>query len=70
MLQRQKLVILPGQFLNDATVDTAGVGTQVLYGQVDTRVTYPDSPDWDRPTITSTIGTLDDGTAAFAVTAD
>ncbi|MBK9969183.1 MAG: hypothetical protein IPP16_00025 [Acidimicrobiaceae bacterium] len=49
VLQRQKLVIVPGQFLNNATVDTAGDGTQLLYGKIDTRVTYSDSTDWDRP---------------------
>ena len=69
LLQRQKLVIVPGQFLDNATVDAAGDGTQVLYGRVDTRVTYSDSGDWDRPTVTSAVGTIDGGNASFTVAA-
>lgn len=67
--QRQKLVVIPGQFLNNASVDQAGDGTQVLYGKVDTRITYSSSTDWQRPTISSTESTVDAGTAAFAVKA-
>ncbi len=65
--QRQKLIIIPGQFLDNATVDPAGDGTQVLYDRVDTRVTYSDSTDWERPSIASAVATLDGGGASFSV---
>jgi len=69
LLQRQQLVVVPGQFLSDTTIDATGSGTQVLYGSVDTQITYSDSSDWTRPSITSTLGELDNGTATFAVRA-
>ncbi len=67
--QRQKLVIIPGQFLDNGTVDPDGDGTQVLYDQVDTRVTYSNSTDWERPSIDSAVATLDAGAASFSVSA-
>ena len=49
--QRQKLVLLPGQFSSVLPDDPNGVGTQVLYRQMSGDVYYSASTDWTPPQV-------------------
>ena len=46
VVQRQKLVLIPGQFLSTAPGDPNGRGTQVLYDNMSGDVYYSASTDW------------------------
>jgi VCBS repeat-containing protein len=49
--QRQKLVLIPGQFLSVAPGDPNGRGTQVLYNNMSGDVYYSPSTDWTAPKV-------------------
>ncbi|MEY2417216.1 MAG: hypothetical protein QOH53_2550, partial [Ilumatobacteraceae bacterium] len=51
VVQRQKLVLIPGQFLSVAAGDPNGRGTQVLYDNMSGDVYYSASTDWTAPKV-------------------
>ena len=68
--QRQRLVVVPGQFVADAIDDERGIGTQTLFGRVAGRILYSSSDDFDPPQLNAIDGVITGGSqAAFAVDA-
>ena len=66
--QRQRLVVVPGQFVADAIDDEHGIGTQTLFGRVAGRILYSSSDDFDPPQLNAIDGVVTGGSqAAFAV---
>ena len=51
VVQRQKLVLIPGQFLSVAAGDPNGRGTQVLYDNMSGDIYYSASTDWIAPKV-------------------
>ena len=47
--QRQRVAVIPGQFLSDGTPDAQGIGTQRLYDHLGLQVLYSTSPTTPRP---------------------
>ncbi|MEO7369627.1 MAG: Ig-like domain-containing protein, partial [Ilumatobacteraceae bacterium] len=49
--QRQKLVLIPGQFISTRPDDPTGTGAQVLFKNMSGDVYYSDSTDWTAPKV-------------------
>jgi hypothetical protein len=69
--QRQKLVLIPGQFISVTAGDPNGRGTQVLYDNMSGDVYYSASPDWTPPKVGEVVlqRTVGDAFANVAVSA-
>ena len=62
--ERQKVVIMPGQFTDDGVDDPNGIGRQHLYDRVGTRIYYSASSDTTPATISDVSGERTGSTAS------
>ena len=67
--RRQRVVIMPGHFTDDGTIDPQGIGHQELYDSVGIRTYYSNSTDYTPPTVTNISGERTGDTVTVHATA-
>jgi hypothetical protein len=64
--QRQRLVVVPGQYFSDGTDDAAGVGVQRLYDRVNVQVLYSTGSDVTPPELSQVDSSLNGTSIQFS----